>query len=456
MHKKKVLKITPVLITLNLLVLFTIAGFYTYRLVKYYLLENSEDENSAVLLADEIIKKRSYLDDTKGLVYNEETKTYTYKGKVEDNYISYSGMMYRVLGIDESGNIRAVSEDNVTLLYPGFDKGYKDSYAIKWLNDSSAKGSGVYKKALVDPNNIIDFSTYCADQIDDVSNITCENKTKDYEITLLSLYDYKESGGKDGFLNNGTTFNLGTLNKEKLNYYVTSEGETAIHQKSSVPITLKPVITFNKDIELIDGNGKKDNPYIVEEHEVKILIDANVGSYIKINDNIYKVVEILKDKVKVVSNEVLMKDKDNKLLLSFGGDDNKFTTDNTVGKYLNTTFLNSLDIKAGVVESEFNIGLLSEEDFDYVSLSKETTKAKVGLLTMGDMFVNEGVNVFTTLRDVDVNLINIINENEIFYADTIEAEYNVKPAFCLKHDLTILKGNGTIQSPYEVGVVNGK
>ena len=118
MHKKKVLKITPVLITLNLLVLFTIAGFYTYRLVKYYLLENSEDENSAVLLADEIIKKRSYLDDTKGLVYNEETKTYTYKGKVEDNYISYSGMMYRVLGIDESGNIRAVSEDNVTLLYP--------------------------------------------------------------------------------------------------------------------------------------------------------------------------------------------------------------------------------------------------------------------------------------------------------------------------------------------------
>ncbi len=130
MKKKKVLKITPILITLNLLVLFTIAGFYTYRLVKYYLLENSEDENSAVLLADEIIKKRSYLDDTKGLVYNEETKTYTYKGKVEDNYISYSGMMYRVLGIDESGNIMAVSEDNVTLLYPGFDKGYKDSYAI--------------------------------------------------------------------------------------------------------------------------------------------------------------------------------------------------------------------------------------------------------------------------------------------------------------------------------------
>ncbi len=31
MEKKKVLKITPVLITLNVLVLFTIVGFYMFR-----------------------------------------------------------------------------------------------------------------------------------------------------------------------------------------------------------------------------------------------------------------------------------------------------------------------------------------------------------------------------------------------------------------------------------------
>ena len=34
MAKRKVLKITPVLIALNILVLLVIAGFYTFRLVK--------------------------------------------------------------------------------------------------------------------------------------------------------------------------------------------------------------------------------------------------------------------------------------------------------------------------------------------------------------------------------------------------------------------------------------
>ena len=36
MKKKKVLKITPVLVTLNIVVLFAIAGFYLFRLIKYY------------------------------------------------------------------------------------------------------------------------------------------------------------------------------------------------------------------------------------------------------------------------------------------------------------------------------------------------------------------------------------------------------------------------------------
>jgi len=76
---------------------------------------------------------------------------------------------------------------------------------------------------------------------------------------------------------------------------------------------------------------------------------------------------------------------------------------------------------------------------------------------MGEMFVNEGSNVLTTLRGIEEdNLINVVNENGIFYADKIDSEYNVKPAFCLRYDLTIKKGNGTIQSPYELGVKNEK
>ena len=117
MNKKKRLKITPVLIALNIIVLLVIISFYTTRLVKYYLKENGTKKgNDVVLLSNEILKHQSYLDLTKGLVYDEENNNYKYKGKVNDNYVLYSGMLYRIVGIDNENNIKLVSEDNITMV----------------------------------------------------------------------------------------------------------------------------------------------------------------------------------------------------------------------------------------------------------------------------------------------------------------------------------------------------
>ena len=218
MATRKVLKVTPVLVTLNILVLLIIVGFYTTRLIKYYLKENGRKGEETVLLVEELKKHRSYLDETKGLVYNEEKNTYTYKGEVEDNYLLYSGMLFRIIGIDENENMKAVSEENVTLIYPGFDNGYEKSYVNKWLNNSDEKYSGIYESALVNAGGLLDNTTMCLDVIDDPSNITCEDKNSEHKITMLSLYDYKEAGGKASYLNNNTLFNLGTLNKDNLNY----------------------------------------------------------------------------------------------------------------------------------------------------------------------------------------------------------------------------------------------
>ena len=190
MAKRKVLKVTPVLEAINILILLIIAGFYTFRLVKYYLRENGHKNEGTVLLVDAIKKKQSYIDQTKGLVFNEEDNTYRYKGEVDDNYISYSGSIYRIISIDADGNVKAVSEDNVTLLYPGFNNGYEKSYVNKWLNESDVADSGVYEKTLVNSKSLLDDTSFCSDVIDDVTKITCDN-VNNYKITMLSLYDYK-------------------------------------------------------------------------------------------------------------------------------------------------------------------------------------------------------------------------------------------------------------------------
>ena len=106
------LKITPVLVTLNVLVLLLIVAFYGTRMIKYYLKENgkSNDKDNIVLLVDTVLKKQSYVDLTKGLIFDEEKNEYRYLGEVDDNYLEYSGIVYRIIGIDKDKNIKVISD----------------------------------------------------------------------------------------------------------------------------------------------------------------------------------------------------------------------------------------------------------------------------------------------------------------------------------------------------------
>ena len=54
------------------------------------------------------------------------------------------------------------------------------------------------------------------------------------------------------------------------------------------------------------------------------------------------------------------------------------------------------------------------------------------------------------------NIINVINESGNLFADNITSKYNVRPAFYLKSDLKIVKGDGSKSSPYELGVNDEK
>ena len=458
MAKRKVLKITPVLVTINLLVLIVIAAFYTTRLIKYYIKENGPfDEENEVLLAEEIKRKQSFLDETKGLVYDEKNNIFRYKGNIEDNYILYSGMLYRIIAIDNENNVRAVSEDNITLMYPGFDNGYEKSFVNKWLNKLEDNDkSGVYEKQLIGADDVLVNTYMCSDVIDDISAITCNDSNNSYKITLLSLFDYKEAGGKSSYLNNGQLYYFGSLNKSNQEYFVNEEGELALNKKSSKAVYVKPVITFNGETVLLDGNGKKDSPYIIEKHDVKNLSDVYISDIIKLNDLNYKVVEVNEDKVKLALVGVLKeKDKDENLSIAFGS--SAYSDSNTVGKYLNNTYYNTIDLKDSIVKSDWYNGKLKLTSLDYTNAYSSKTSAKIGMLTLADFYVQDEKNVFTLLRGMEAsNIINVINKDGNIFGDTTSNKYNVRPAFYLKGDLVITKGKGTLDEPYELGVNDGK
>ena len=453
------LKITPVLVTLNVLVLLLIVAFYGTRMIKYYLKENgkSNDKDNTVLLVDTVLKKQSYVDLTKGLIFDEEKNEYRYLGEVDDNYLEYSGILYRIIGIDKEKNIKVISDKSVTMMYSGLEKGYDKSYVNKWLNyDKDVSGSGVYENNIKESVNYLSNTYYCEDIIDDIKNITCDKNTTNYKISLLSLYDYYKAGGKSSFLNNGETFYLGTLNKDNHNYYITSDGEVSINEISTRTYAVRPVITIISSSVLLSGKGTKDDPYKILEIKPSTLEDTTINTYVSFSNQVFKVIDNSTDATKVALNGVI-KENDIDVVKSFGGKNNKYSNSkNTVGYYLNNTYLKTLDSK-NIIKSNWYIGALSLDNLDYSNEKNTKINLSVGMLSLGDMFVGDINNVLTLSRGIESDqIINVINKEGNFYGDFITSKYNVRPALYLNNELKITGGNGTFDAPYELGVSDEK
>ena len=453
------LKITPVLVTLNVLVLLLIVAFYGTRMIKYYLKENgkSNDKDNTVLLVDTVLKKQSYVDLTKGLIFDEEKNEYRYLGEVDDNYLEYSGIVYRIIGIDKDKNIKVISDKSVTMMYSGLEKGYDKSYVNKWLNyDKDVSGSGVYENNIKESVNYLSSTYYCEDIIDDIKNITCDKNTTNYKISLLSLYDYYKAGGKSSFLNNGETFYLGTLNKDDHNYYITSDGEVSINEISTRTYAVRPVITIISSSVLLSGKGTKDDPYKILEIKPSTLEDTTINTYVSFSNQVFKVIDNSTDATKVALNGVI-KENDIDVVKSFGGKNNKYSNSkNTVGYYLNNTYLKTLDSK-NIIKSNWYIGALSLDNLDYSNEKNTKINLSVGMLSLGDMFVGDINNVLTLSRGIESDqIINVINKEGNFYGDFITSKYNVRPALYLNNELKITGGNGTFDAPYELGVSDEK
>lgn len=454
MTRKKVLKITPVLVTLNIIVLLIIVGFYSLRLVKYYKLEHTSKGNKDTVLVDALIKKQSFLDDTKGLVYDKENNFYRYKGDVDDNYVSYSGILFRVISIDENKNIKMISDDVLTLMYSGLEKGYNSSFINKWLNISESDNSGIFESILYNSEKLITKTNLCLDNVDDLEKITCNDIDNNNNVTLLSLYDYKECGGSSSFLNNGTSFNLSTLNSENNNYYVNSNGEIGLNQTTTKVNGVRAVITINGKTINISGKGTKENPYKIEKHSITKLNETYVGDYIRFSNNSYRVVEINDNKVKVVLDGVITENDENKLI-AFSDIDSDYNSNGTLYKYLNNTYYKSLENNKFIVSSDWYTNTLDLSNLDYTEVYNNKVKANIGILNLGEFFINEYNNVFTLSRGIESsNIINVINSDGNFYGDLVTSKYNVRPAMYLDGNLEIVSGVGSEYGPYELGEVN--
>lgn len=367
--------------------------FYGFRLVHYYRKEHKKDSKNYTLIEylinDENLTKNKY----------QKEKDRYYFTTNDNNYLYYSGLMYKIAYID-SNYIYAISDEAVTSLKYGLKEDYDESNIKKWIDN-------VYKNNL-DKANLIDAT---------LINQEDYNKIKD------NLDNYNDFWIRDG-------------------YVATKKKEILKATNFSDFIDVRPFIVL-KDSKYITGDGSKNNPYLLKNDSVSKLDELYVGDYLIYKDLTLRIIEKNESGVKVLSVEPLDR------VRVFSLNSNKYSKQNTtdLGYYLNNNYIDNLN-KKDLIKTKFYIGTY---DIDYEETENESVNMYVGILKIGDYFISnyDSMHLLTPSNDE----IYTINENNELQVQSILTRLNVHPVFTLDKNLSIISGNGRENNPYKVGEV---
>ena len=112
-----------IFITISILFIIGCFVFYGYRTYYYY--HKTHDVVKNISLKEKLTSLNNITYQNDGL-YEKEGYFY-YKGADVNNYVYYSGRLFRIIDISNDG-IRLIEDDTETNLIWGIDTNYKDSY----------------------------------------------------------------------------------------------------------------------------------------------------------------------------------------------------------------------------------------------------------------------------------------------------------------------------------------
>ena len=444
--KKSKLRIQNIIILINTLIILGIMCFYGYRLVYYYKIEHPKVDKT-LTLSETITLKKNITTINDGLY--KEDNSYVFKGILVNNYLEYSGYLFRIISIDENNNIKLITDKSLTNLAWGIDGNYNNSYIKTWLN-SEEEHKGIFYKSLNNPTNYLVDTNFCTETVNEDSK-ECVNNTVD-KVGLLSLAEYKRAGGSKSYLHTSNNWWLSNPSDEGI-WYVYSNGQ--INDVSNMgndyySYGVRPVITLRGTLALISGDGTLNNPYKIENEGDNVLKSKNVGKYVKYSDLTWRIIEKNDSYIRLALDGFIKENEEDKLM-NFSSYSNVYSSSNDIGKYLNTTFYETLDNTYMVSGVVYTNRYDSTVDFDYNGIFASNITAKVGMMQVGDLFMNDYSDYYLVSRtSTYVGTVYKVVEGNGLYADLPTEQAKIRPTIFLNIDSPIIEGDGTITSPYVI------
>ena len=399
-------------------------------------------------------------------------------GTDPNNYIWYSGKLWRAVSIDTSDNsVKLVTQWNISSLPYNAENNtaFKGSYMEQWLNDTSVDG---FLGNLREPDKFIKTDSVWNATMIVTGKIKPEKTTMVTDaVGLLNVYEYtmsyKNATYSTGYLTNGLLWSTLTPYDTSHVHMLSTVGNGHINGPEC-SYGSRPSINLKSAVKIIDGDGTVDNPYRLQGDNDSptgaLLSTRYSGEYIRFGtgeNNLYRIVSHENGTGTKITSAIPLKDSGNYKKMSFGSNVT-FSKDNTIGTFLNGdyltsgTYLTSDQVNMiednttwylGTVVSGANYKLAKYQDATGNNLTTSTTTAKIGLLRLGELMAEQfdkyGSNtVYWTLTPYSALIVRSVNHDGDGNYNGPAASFGSRPSMNLKSTVKIVSGTGTKSDPF--------
>ena len=407
-------------------------------------------------------------------------------GTDPNNYIWYSGKLWRAVSIDPDDNsVKLVTQWDISALSynPSGNSNFAGSDMETWLNYTSVDGFLGNLRAY---ENFIKTDSVWNATLDDtdLGSITKPAETTMVEATvgLLNIYEYQVSysgtNASKGYLNNGLSW--WTLTPSTSNVRRVSDYGYVHSHSPSYAYGVRPSINLKSSVKVVSGDGSENNPYRLEGDKDSnlngtLLNTRYSGEYIKFGEGentLYRIVSHETSGLTKITSAEPLKSSGSFIKSTFGSN-TTFSSSNTIGTFLNNDYLNTGN---GYLRSE-DIEMIEENTTWYLGtvgdgasyrlakyssatgndFTTSTTTAQVGLLRLGELmsgqFNRRDNNTYYWIL-TPYSTSNVRNVYPISYVsnDSPSYTYGARPSMNLKSSVIITGGDGTKNNPFTIAL----
>ncbi len=445
-----------ILTIINVLIILAVAGLFVMRVVKFKAHFDELDKYNVYdyPLADVLVSQIDLLQQDR--LYENEDGTYSFKGYVMNNYVSYNGLLYRIVEIGKEKEIVLVSNESVTLSTLSQRERLDSTPLYNWLNARNGEHTGIFEATL---NNKEDFLTDCTNNfaaLESAGDTSRHVTSTDGYVSLLSVNQYYAGGEAESYLNNGEPFWLSNVDHNGYSYYVAEDGDVKLAKDASLMLCVRPVITLKPGVKALKGSGSATDPYLLNENDPYQAKDIWTGAFISYDNALWRVTgRDVEGNLIVTGTNIAMREDGPVTIRQ--AHNNVYNTQTGAGYHFNHTYVkNMYRYEDFLTRIDWPIGGSQDSEFfDYRDNFQRTLRCYVFIPTTADMFLNDHQPCrLMTYDPFSQSTAYMIEEYKLKPFNTTK-EGNYRICVCLKGSLMVADGFGTKEEPYVLEVDEG-